>query len=55
MHEFVSSFLDALESRQPSSTKAGVVAQLHLVGLAVEASKDLGAWAEVEDVNDFAE
>ena len=42
MHEYVSAFLDALESGQPSSTNAEVIAELHLVGLAAQASKDSG-------------
>ena len=48
MHECVSAFLDAVESGQPSPVNAEVVAQLHLLGLAAETSKDSGTWAGVE-------
>ena len=53
VHECISAFLDAVESGQPSSTNARAVARLHLVGLAAEASKDSGTWAEVEDVTNL--
>ncbi len=55
MHENVSAFLDAVAGGPPDSalepTAARAVAQLHLIGLAAEASKDTGAWAEVEDLS----
>ena len=47
-HECVSSFLDAVTGGAPSTTNGEVVARLHRVGLAAEASKDSGTWAEVE-------
>ncbi|MBI3943283.1 MAG: Gfo/Idh/MocA family oxidoreductase [Chloroflexi bacterium] len=50
MHECVSSFLDAVETRRPSPNNARAVAQLHLIGLAAEAAIDTGTWAAVEDV-----
>lgn len=53
VHECISAFLDAVKSGQPSSTNARAVARLHLVGLAAEASKDSGTWAEVEDVTNL--
>lgn len=51
LHECVAAFLDTVTGGPPSSTDARVVAQLHLVGLAAEVSKDTGAWAEIEDVD----
>ena len=48
MHECVSAFLDAIETGKPSAMNADVVARLHLIGLAAEASVDSGAWAQVE-------
>ena len=50
MHECVTAFLDAVIGGLPSTDAARAVAQLHLIGLAAEASKDSGAWAEIEDV-----
>ena len=48
MHECVSAFLDAVTGGRPSATDARNVAQLHLVGLAAEASKDSGRWEPIE-------
>ena len=50
MHECVTAFLDAITGVRPNRTNAQMVAQLHLVGLAAEASKDSGTWAEIEDI-----
>ena len=35
----------------PLAAEAPAVAQLHLIGLAAEASKDSGGWAEIEDIS----
>jgi hypothetical protein len=35
----------------PLPADAPAVAQLHLIGLAAEASKDSGGWAEIEGVD----
>ena len=35
----------------PLAADAPAVAQLHLTGLAAEASKDSGGWAEIEDIS----
>ena len=48
MQECVSAFLDAVETGEPSSVNAKVVALLHLIGLAAEDSKGSGTWAEVK-------
>ena len=48
MHECVSAFLDAVISGKPSTTDARTLAQLHLVGLAAEASKDSGRWESID-------
>jgi predicted dehydrogenase len=50
MHECVSAFLDAVENNEPGVNNAMRVAHLQLVGLAAEASKDSGTWADVADV-----
>ncbi|MEM7375371.1 MAG: Gfo/Idh/MocA family oxidoreductase [Bacteroidota bacterium] len=50
MHESISAFLDAVESGVPSFANAHVVANLHLIGLASEESKETGSWAEVKDI-----
>ena len=50
MHESVSTFLDAVEKGQAATNNALAVAQLQLVGLAAEESKDSGTWAEVRDM-----
>ncbi len=52
MHECVSAFLDAVISGRPSVTDARTLAQLHLVGLAAEASKDSGQWELIERLPD---
>ena len=49
MHESVSSFLNAIETGIPSYANANIVANLHLIGLASEESKETGTWAEVKD------
>ncbi len=51
MHECVSAFLDAVETGQPSAMNADVVAQLRLIGLAAEVSKDSGTWAKIEGLD----
>jgi predicted dehydrogenase len=49
MHESISAFLDAVESKKPSYANAEVVAKLHVIGMAAEESKDTGQWAEVKE------
>ncbi len=51
MHESISSFLDAVESNIPGFANATVVANLHLIGLASEESKETGTWAKVNDID----
>lgn len=51
MHESVSSFFDAVETGIPSFANANVVANLHLIGLASEESKETGTWAKVSEIN----
>lgn len=51
MHESISCFLDAVESGLPSFANASVVANLHLIGLASEESKETGTWAKVKEIN----
>ena len=51
MHESIASFLDAVESGIPSFANATVVANLHLIGLASEESKETGTWAKVNDIS----
>jgi len=51
MHESISSFLDAVESGIPSFANATAVANLHLIGLASEESKETGTWAKVKDIS----
>ncbi len=51
MHESISSYLDAVISGEPSFANARVVANLHLIGLASEESKETGTWAEVRDIS----
>jgi predicted dehydrogenase len=53
MHESISAFLDAVESKKPSYANANTVAKLHLIGLATEESKDTGQWALVREVHDM--
>lgn len=48
--ESVTAFIDAVESGKPGRTAAAALARLHLVGLAAEASKDMGVWVDVEDI-----
>ena len=50
MHESVTAFLDAVESKKPSYANADVVAKLHLIGMAAEESKDTGQWANVKEL-----
>lgn len=50
MHECISAFLDAVENNEPGVNNATPVAHLQLVGLAAEASKDSGTWADVGDI-----
>ena len=55
MNECVSAFLDAVAGETPSETvppaDAPAVAQLHLIGMAAEASKKSGGWADIEAVS----
>ncbi len=51
MHESISSFLDAVENNIPSFANANVVANLHLIGLASEESKETGTWATIKNIN----
>ena len=55
MNECVSAFLDAVAGETPSETvppaDAPAVAQLHLIGMAAEASKESGGWADIEAVS----
>jgi predicted dehydrogenase len=51
MHESVTAFLDAIQNGKQSYANAGVVANLHLTGLAAEESKETGNWAIVKDIN----
>ncbi|MCY4118234.1 MAG: Gfo/Idh/MocA family oxidoreductase [Caldilineaceae bacterium] len=52
MNECVTAFLDAVAGGTPSKTvppaDAPAVAQLHLIGMAAEASKESGGWADIE-------
>ena len=51
-----SSSVDALREAlgtAPLPADAKSVAQLHLIGIAAEASKDNGGWAEIEDIDSF--
>ncbi|MCY3902684.1 MAG: Gfo/Idh/MocA family oxidoreductase [Caldilineaceae bacterium] len=52
MNECVTAFLDAVAGGTPSETvppaDAPAVAQLHLIGMAAEASKESGGWADIE-------
>ena len=50
MHESISAFLDAVESKKPSYANAEVVAKLHLIGMAAEESKDTSQWANVKEL-----
>jgi len=55
MNECVTAFLDAVAGESPSETlppaDAPAVAQLHLIGMAAEASKERGGWADIEAVS----
>ncbi|SNS31232.1 Predicted dehydrogenase [Anaerovirgula multivorans] len=48
VRESVSTFLDIISSGEASRGNAKKVAQLNIIGLAADESKDLGAWAEVQ-------
>lgn len=48
VRETISTFLDAVISRNSTLGNAKAVAQLNLIGLAAEESKDSGSWAEVK-------
>lgn len=50
MHESITAFLDAVSSGTPSFANADIVANLHLIGMATEESKDTGTWAEVRAI-----
>ncbi|WP_103071131.1 Gfo/Idh/MocA family protein [Aquimarina sediminis] len=52
MHESISSFLDAVETGIPSYANAEVVANLHLIGLASEESKETGTWAKIRGISE---
>ena len=55
MNECVSAFLDAVGGETPSETvptaDAPAVAQLHLIGMAAEASKESGGWADIDAIS----
>ncbi len=55
MNECVTAFLDAVAGESPSESvppaDAPAVAQLHLIGMAAEASKEYGGWADIEAVS----
>jgi predicted dehydrogenase len=51
MHESVAAFLEAVAAGKPSSNDALKMAQLNLVALAAEESKDTGTWANVREVD----
>lgn len=53
MHESVTAFLDAVENGIPSFANATVVANLNLVALASEESKETEAWAKVKGIKDL--
>ncbi len=53
MHESITSYLNAIESGEPSFANATTVANLHLIGLASEESKDTGTWAKVKEINEL--
>lgn len=53
MHESVSSFLNAVEHGISSFANATTVANLHLIGLATEESKNTGAWATVKNLEEL--
>lgn len=53
MHESITSFLNAVESGKPSFANADIVANLHLIGMASEESKETGTWANVKDISDI--
>lgn len=53
MHESISSFLHAVETKEPSFAHAKVVANLHFIGLASEESKETGTWAKVTYINEL--
>ena len=53
MHESITAFLDAVESKKPGYANAKTVANLHLIGMAAEESKDTGQWANVSDLYDL--
>jgi predicted dehydrogenase len=50
MRESITAFLDAIQSGKPSFANANVVANLHLIGIAAEESKETGNWANVKDI-----
>jgi predicted dehydrogenase len=52
MHESIKAFLDAVETGIPGYANAGVVANLHLIGMAAEESKDTGGWAKVKELHE---
>jgi predicted dehydrogenase len=53
VHESITAFLDAIESKKPSFANANVVTNLHLIGMAAEESKETGNWAYVKDISDL--
>lgn len=53
MHESISAFLDAVDTGIPSFANANVVANLHLIGLASEESKETGGWATIKNVTEL--
>ncbi|MFC1607641.1 Gfo/Idh/MocA family protein [Candidatus Latescibacterota bacterium] len=50
-HESITAFIDAVESGKPTAANARNVANLHLIGLAADNSRDCGTWIAVQDVS----
>lgn len=48
VRETISAFLDAVIRREPGRGNAKNVAQLNLIGLAADKSKDTGCWVDIE-------
>lgn len=53
MHESITAFLDAVETKKPGYANANLVADLHLIGMAAEESKDTGHWANVKKLHEL--
>lgn len=52
VRESISTFLDSVVDGKTSPGNAKKVAQLNLIGLAADASKDSGAWAHIKNITD---